>query len=284
MIFKLNQYQLLLLTFLVSNFLFPFFSSSSFAQLNRENFSRLITLRNSQSNFELPEPSISILGEKLTLWSTYYIIHEATTTQGENTFPLLDSNYQSLGIQLSHKDWCDSALQGTVRIFDNNRNYTTYNFDQRGEAEIFNSRDDINTVDCSKFFSSLSETTLEKMSRILFKRVDSPYGDGTDGFILLPYRSIAVDQNLIPLGTVIYIPSARGVEIELPSGEIVKHDGYFFAADIGSAINGNKIDTFIGVNRNNPFSHILSSQTATFEAFIVNDIGIKGILTNVHLP
>ena len=273
--FNLTQIKLYFPLFIIISFLFPSTSISSSSELNQQNNSVSISGVNSQLSFNFPEPNIYTLQEELNLWSTYYYIHEATTIEGEETFPLLDYNYQPLGIELSHKDWCYSALQGTVRIFDENNNYHTYNYHERGELQ---------QADCSEFFSSLSEETLERMSRNLFRPVDSPYGDGTDGFILLPYRSIAVDTNLMPLGTVIYIPSARGVEITLPSGQSVTHDGYFFAADIGSAIQGNKIDTFLGIDKRNPFSHVLSRQTGTFQAFIVNDPNIKATLTNAHLP
>jgi 3D (Asp-Asp-Asp) domain-containing protein len=274
---NLTKNQLFCSFFLGISFLLSLASVCSSTQLNNneEVAPVSVALANEQTSFNLPLPTSATLGEELTLWSTYYLIYQATVTKGEDTYPLLDSNYQSLGIELSHQDWCYSALQGTVRILDENKNYRTYNYDDRGEIE---------QVDCSQYFSSLSEATLKKMSRNLFRPVDSPYGDGTDGFILRPYRSIAVDPHLIPLGTVIYIPSARGVKITLTSGETVEHDGYFFAADIGSAIQGHHIDTFLGVNKQNPFPYVLSRETGTFQAFIVSDPEIKSILTHVHLP
>lgn len=271
---SLRKRQLLLPFLVIISGLLPS-PSHSYPELNADNSSISMSLTQNQSAFNFPEPSSSVLGEALSLWSTYYLVYQTSVTQEADAIPLLDANYRPLGVQLSHQDWCYAALQGTVRILDNETNYRTYNFDERGE---------ISQVDCSQYFSSLSPSTIEKMSRNLFKLVNSPYGDGTDGFILQPYRSIAVDPHVIPLGTVIYIPAARGIPITLSSGETVLHDGYFFAADIGSAIKGHHIDTFIGVNKQNPFPYVLSRETGTFQAFIVNDPQIKAILTNAHRP
>jgi hypothetical protein len=85
---------------------------------------------------------------------------------------------------------------------------------------------------------------------------------------------------------VMYIPAARGIEIELPSGKRVQHDGYFFAGDIGGAIKGNHIDVFTGVYRKNPFSGFVQSKSsATFEAYRVeNSVAITDILQQIHTP
>ena len=63
-----------------------------------------------------------------------------------------------------------------------------------------------------------------------------------EAYKLIPYRTIAVDPKVIPIGSVVYIPAVRG--IRLPKGEI--HDGYFLAHDIGTAIKGKRIDIFVG--------------------------------------
>lgn len=71
---------------------------------------------------------------------------------------------------------------------------------------------------------------------------DAPYGLAAAGDKLIPYRTLAVDPEVIPHGTVLFIPSLVGVR--LPSGEI--HDGYFFAHDTGQGITGRRIDVFVG--------------------------------------
>ena len=71
---------------------------------------------------------------------------------------------------------------------------------------------------------------------------DAPYGYGVNGYKLVPFRSIAVDTRVIPIGSIIYMPAAKGVI--LSSGEI--HDGYFLAVDVGDMINDQHIDIFTG--------------------------------------
>jgi hypothetical protein len=62
-------------------------------------------------------------------------------------------------------------------------------------------------------------------------------------------------------------PWLKGVAYRNHQGEIVKHDGFFFAHDTGSRITGNHIDVFIGISTENPFNFIKSRPDKTFEAF-----------------
>jgi 3D (Asp-Asp-Asp) domain-containing protein len=68
----------------------------------------------------------------------------------------------------------------------------------------------------------------------------APYGYGLDQWKLKPFRSVAVDPNVIPIGSKVYIPKARG--LRLPDGSV--HDGIFEAVDIGDAIQSKRIDMF----------------------------------------
>lgn len=72
---------------------------------------------------------------------------------------------------------------------------------------------------------------------------EAPYGFGYEDIPLVPYRSAAVDPKLIPIGSWLYIPAAKG--IALPDG--TEHDGYFHAIDIGDAIEDRKIDIFTAI-------------------------------------
>ena len=72
--------------------------------------------------------------------------------------------------------------------------------------------------------------------------LNAPFGLGLDGYKLIPYRTLAVDPEVIPPGTVLYIPALDGVR--LPSREI--HDGFVFAHDEGQGIKGMRIDVFVG--------------------------------------
>lgn len=69
---------------------------------------------------------------------------------------------------------------------------------------------------------------------------EAPYGYGKDNNILVPFRSAAVDPTVVPLGSKLFIPKAVGVR--LPDG--TKHDGYFYAVDVGAAIKEKRIDLF----------------------------------------
>ncbi|MGH1559554.1 3D domain-containing protein [Caulobacter segnis] len=55
-------------------------------------------------------------------------------------------------------------------------------------------------------------------------------------------RTVAVDPNVIPRRTVIFIKETVG--LAMPDGS--KHDGYWYASDIGGAVKGLKLDLFSG--------------------------------------
>ncbi|QZZ22247.1 hypothetical protein J5X98_07620 [Leptothermofonsia sichuanensis E412] len=207
----------------------------------------------------------------LTLWATFYYVHRAQSIS--NGHPLLDPAGTPLGPSLSYRDWCYAALQGTVMVSGSAGHVTTYNFAGRGPDP---------QVDCSPFFTSLSQEVIAKVNRVRFKAAIAPYGYGTNGFNLVPYRTVAVDPNQIPLGSVLYIPQARGRAITLPWGQRVVHDGYFFAADVGSAIKGSHIDVFIGIDNRTPFPFITSRSSGTFQAFLVQDAEISQALRALH--
>ena len=84
----------------------------------------------------------------------------------------------------------------------------------------------------------------------------SPYGHavGALGCKLVPFRSVAVDRRLVPLGSELMIEATRG--IKLPNGKV--HDGVWYAADVGTAIRDDRVDLFVGVGRTPlavPFEH-----------------------------
>ncbi|MBF2027799.1 MAG: hypothetical protein IGS48_13720 [Oscillatoriales cyanobacterium C42_A2020_001] len=206
----------------------------------------------------------------LNLWATYYHIHHAqTASSGE---PLLDKHGQRLGPMLSHEDWCRAAIQGTVRV-SHARGETVYTFSGRGDSPQTN---------CAAYFTSLAPDVLNKVNRARFTVSPTLYGEGTRKYKLVPYRTIAVDRSQIPLGSVLYIPAARGQLITLPSGDRVYHDGFFYAADVGSGIQGNHIDVFLGISSQNPFLFITSRSSGTFQAYLIQDPDISGALYALH--
>ena len=55
-------------------------------------------------------------------------------------------------------------------------------------------------------------------------------------------RTVAVDPKVIPRRTIIFIKETVG--LPMPNGD--KHDGYWYASDIGGAIKGQRIDLYTG--------------------------------------
>jgi 3D (Asp-Asp-Asp) domain-containing protein len=62
------------------------------------------------------------------------------------------------------------------------------------------------------------------------------------GCKVVAMRTLAVDKSVIPRRTVVFIKETVG--LTMPNGD--KHDGYWYASDIGGAIKGNKLDLFSG--------------------------------------
>ena len=91
-------------------------------------------------------------------------------------------------------------------------------------------------------------------------------------------------RSQIPIGTVLYVPAARGCPLTLPDGRRVRHDGYFFAADDGYGVHGNHVDVFIGISSDCPFPWVVSRPDGTFPAYVISDPVTIAALRRVHLP
>ncbi len=70
---------------------------------------------------------------------------------------------------------------------------------------------------------------------------DFPFGRGARRRTLTPFKSVAVDPRLIPLGEPLYIPEFDGMR--LPDGSV--HDGCVRADDTGGGIKLRKMDFFV---------------------------------------
>ena len=75
-----------------------------------------------------------------------------------------------------------------------------------------------------------------------FRVIDLPWGLGANNRPLVPFRSLAVDRNTIPIGTALWIEQLDGVV--LPD-DPAPHDGCVVADDVGSRIVGDRIDWFV---------------------------------------
>jgi 3D (Asp-Asp-Asp) domain-containing protein len=81
--------------------------------------------------------------------------------------------------------------------------------------------------------------------QICFERLDParfPSGRGATGKAITPFRTVAVDSNVIPLGTSVFIPEFVG----LPRPDGKPHDGCFVAEDRGLRVVGRQVDVFMG--------------------------------------
>ena len=70
---------------------------------------------------------------------------------------------------------------------------------------------------------------------------EHPFGRGAGKRPLIPFKSVAVDPRIIPIGEPLYIPEFDGMV--LPDGSI--HDGCVRADDTGGGIKGRKLDFFV---------------------------------------
>lgn len=218
--------------------------------------------------FKFPAPAPADLGQVYKLWATYYYLPEIDEDSG--SIPLRNMKGEEMGPRLTLKHWCDTAMEGSVKI-----NYKS------GEVRTFNYQGVTNDfyVDCKSVFPKFPS-----IGKTKFREANGVYGDGLDDYILSPYRTLATDITYIPPGTALYIPKARGAKIQVPgTNRVIIHDGYFFAADKGGAIKGSHVDVYIGTSlKASFFPWIGSSESKTFEAYVVKDPMIIQELLYLH--
>lgn len=207
--------------------------------------------------------------EKITLWATYY--NMPSVSHKENGIELLNEKGEGIGLKLSPDDWCNAAIEGTVAVKKDTQIYIL-NYAGRSKEIQYDCRR------CSKYqkYDGYIQT-----GKVLWK-LSNGFGNGVKNYKLVPFLSIAVDSSVIPYGSVLYIPKAKGIPYINAKGVTTEHDGYFFASDTGSKINGTHIDVFLGAAKENPFSFITSDSKGTFEAYKISDKEIIKKLENFH--
>jgi 3D (Asp-Asp-Asp) domain-containing protein len=80
-----------------------------------------------------------------------------------------------------------------------------------------------------------------------FKVTENQWGTAGTGKPLEPFRTVAVDRNVVKLGSLLYVPLLEGRTMpgRPPWGGFV-HDGCLVADDTGGGIDGKQLDLFVG--------------------------------------
>lgn len=229
------------------------------------------------SDFHFPQPDLSH-AKAAPFWVTQYKVVVAKTRNVG--VPLLDLQGKALTKPLTPLDWCNGAIEGTFKI------------DQDGTIKLFNFVKDLGgaQVDCNAVFdankikiSDKARANMGATDTSRFAPAKGPVGDGVNGYILVPYRTIAVDPKYIHFGDVVFIPKARGYTLRMPDGSLAYHDGYFLAADRGGLVGERHFDIFCGLRDDNCIpSVILSDPHKTVDAYVVTDPAVKQELETLH--
>ncbi len=102
---------------------------------------------------------------------------------------------------------------------------------------------------------------MKKAGRVVVGEEFMGYG----GYKLSAGKSVAVDPRVIPIGSRLYIPQAEEVVL---AGR--RHNGIFYAHDIGSAVQGKHIDVFVGPRANvEPFSSAGMRSLGSVDVYIL---------------
>ena len=246
-------------------------------------------------NFSLAKPNG--LGKKLILWGTQYYLYDFPYSK-TNQYPLLDMNGSPLGPTLNEVSFCNAAMEGSVRFIEEQ---TTQEPIAKSELTAFNNglfisqtckrtiyrvynyagKATTEQVNCKKYFPTSPAT-----GNVRFKESVGPFGEGTNGYMIIPYISIAVDPEIIPYGTLIYIPKTRDLKVKMPSGKEFKLTGYFFSSDRGGLIQKNHIDFYIGPYHKSVLDPIATADEAdTFTAYVIdNDKALTDTFKLLHTP
>jgi 3D (Asp-Asp-Asp) domain-containing protein len=104
---------------------------------------------------------------------------------------------------------------------------------------------DRRTVSFAKRGCDCAAVCPRSAQKICYEALDParfPWGRGATGGPITPFRTIAVDSSIVPLGTPVFIPAFVGLAI--PGGGL--HDGCFVAQDRGLRVVGRSVDVYTG--------------------------------------
>ena len=103
------------------------------------------------------------------------------------------------------------------------------------------------TVSFAKRDCECARTCPRTGQKICFEalsRSDFPWGRGALGKPITPLTTVAVDDSVIPMHTVLYIPEFDGLPRD--ASQSAFHDGCFVAQDRGLKVKGQHVDVFTG--------------------------------------
>ncbi len=129
------------------------------------------------------------------------------------------------------------------------------------------------TVSFAKRDCECAELCPRTNQHICFDELDAkafPWGRGATGHAITPLLTVAVDSDLVPLDTPVYIPEFDGIPRD-PSRTSV-HDGCFIAQDRGVRVKGEHVDIFTG-------HHEI---TALWNSLVPSNRGVTIILDSPH--
>lgn len=227
--------------------------------------------------FDLPSPTDSQIEGTKRVAATRYYDQIVPPSTAEDSIPYRDMKGNPVSDRVSPYYWCLGAIEGSIS--------TTFN----GKPVILNyhnfKRESKYYVRCTDYIVNGSRD-IDGATR--YKITNAKYGKGVNDWFLVPYRTIATDPSYIKHGEVIYIEKARGQNITLPSGKVVKHDGYFYAGDRGGSdvVKGKFIDIFCGFDSKCLSKKVTNSTKGDLrlmDAYVIKDENIKARLKQYHL-
>ncbi len=158
-----------------------------------------------------------------SMWISYYYLAIESDYEGPPSIPLYDRQCRLIAY-VSYNFAREVCIEGSGMLLDGTRiNYA-------------------GRCDCA-FPCPLG-------GRICYMEIQNPeavWGLGSRNNPLVPFRSLAVDNRVIPYGATLYMPEWDGVFIPLMDGiGGFVHDGCFRADDVGGAIRNDHFDFFSG--------------------------------------
>ena len=187
---------------------------------------------------EKNEPPPANVGKKIgNLSPSFYWVALEQDSNEERTVDLLDIN-GGLLLRVTPSFFKQLKMEGTGKLVD---------------GRIIN-------------FHTRVDTPNGKEIRWRICPADAPFGYGLEDRKLEAFKSVAVDPTVVPMGSKLYIPAARGAE--LPDGTI--HNGVFNAVDVGDAIKNRRIDVFTSYgDQSRVFDQIGFTHGKEVEVFLV---------------